>query len=89
MKNFDKHIDAIKEICENHKLDSVYLFNPTNSIKPSLKKDFVAIEYKNIRLSGYYENYLVFKNELDSLLLNENDAKESTSVLINLINDDL
>ena len=60
MKNFNKHIDAIKEICDDHKLDSVYLFNPTDSIKPSLKKDFVPKEYKNIRLGGTQPYILIF-----------------------------
>lgn len=87
MKNFDKHINAIIEICENHKLESVYLFDPVQSIKPNPEKYIAPKVFKNLKLGGYYKSYLVFKTELDSLLINNKSTKQSSSLLIDSIDD--
>ncbi len=87
MKNFEDHIDAVKRLCETHKLDSLYLFDPNESGKSTESEDVSKVHFKNIKLGGFYEHYAVFKNELNSILLDDKKSESSTSVLIESIDD--
>ncbi len=87
MKNFEDHIDAVKELCENNNLDSMYLFDPKESGGATLSEDISKVHFKNIKLGGFYEHYSVFKNELSTLLINNKKSETSTSILIESIDD--
>lgn len=87
MKNFEDHIDAVKSLCETHKLDSLYLFDPNESSESIATEDISKIHFKNIKLGGFYEHYAVFRNELNSLLLEDKKSENSSSILIESIDD--
>lgn len=87
MKNFEDHIDAVKRLCETHNLDSLYLFDPNESSESIPTEDISKIHFKNIKLGGFYEHYAVFKNELNTLILDDRKNHKSSALLIQSIDD--
>lgn len=81
MENIKEHIDAIKELCKKHKVDTMYLFGSTlkGNIHSNSDVDFL-VRFKKFDLAEYFENYMSFKEELGILLKREIDLVEEQTL---------
>ncbi|AFL80798.1 putative nucleotidyltransferase [Aequorivita sublithincola DSM 14238] len=81
MENIEKHTDAIKNLCEKHKVATMYLFG--SAIRGNYHKDSdvdFLVRFKKFDLAGYFENYMSFKEELGKLLNREIDLVEEQTL---------
>lgn len=90
MKPLKNHLAKLHRLCENHKVDKMYLFGS------ALRKDFnensdidFLVRFQPIDLAGYFDNYITFKENLKNLLGREVDLVEEQTlknpILINSI----
>lgn len=91
MKAIANHIDKLKSICCKYNVDKIYLFGSALNSNFSEKSDLdFLVKFKQIELSGYFENYLKLKDELKILLGREIDLVEEQTlknpILISSIN---
>ncbi len=91
MKVIENHIDRIKSICSLYKVERIYLFGSALTANFTEKSDLdFIVRFKTMELSGYFENYMKFKDELKSLLGREIDLIEEQTlknpILIQSIN---
>lgn len=91
MKLLSEKIEKVKKLCVAHNVETMYLFGSalTSNFKNDSDIDFL-VKFKSIDLSGYFDNYIQFKNELASLLGRDVDLVEEQTlknpVLIKSIN---
>ena len=91
MKLLSEKIEKVKKLCAAHNVETMYLFGSalTSNFKNDSDIDFL-VKFKSIDLSGYFDNYIQFKNELASLLGRDVDLVEEQTlknpVLIKSIN---
>jgi len=91
MKVIDQNIKNLQKLCNQHHVDTMYLFG--SAVKDSLGAesdiDFL-VKFKPIDLVGYFDNYINFKQSLKKLLGREIDLVEEQTlknpILINSIN---
>ena len=91
MMLIDNNIESLKRLCNIYNVDKMYLFGSalTANFTNESDIDFI-VKFKSIALSEYFENYLNFKENLESLygrgvdLLEEQTLKNP--ILINAIN---
>lgn len=80
-----------KLLCANHNVDTMYLIGSalTNDFKSTSDIDFL-VKFKPGNLSGYFDNYISFKEKLKNLFGREVDLVEEQTlknpILINSIN---
>ncbi|NTE05504.1 nucleotidyltransferase domain-containing protein [Agrobacterium tumefaciens] len=91
MKVIDNHIDSIKELCNIHHVDKMYLFGSALNSNFSDKSDIdFLVRFNTIELSGYFDNYYNFKESLKRLFKRNVDLVEEQTlknpILINSIN---
>lgn len=92
MNEVERNIGIIKELCENHKVDTLYLFGSIvrNEQNPASDIDFV-VRFKKIDTLKYAENYFDFKFSLEELLKRPIDLLEEQSLtnpyFINVMNE--
>jgi len=85
------YIDEVKQLCEKHYVERLYLFGSanTNSFNESSDIDLL-VSFENIELKQYFNNYLNLKNQLEKLFEKKIDLIESQTlknpVLIRSIN---
>ncbi len=85
------HINSIKDLCNKHKVATLYLFGSAtgNNFTDSSDIDFL-VKFNAFNLSEYFENYLSLKTGLKKLLNREIDLVEEQTlknpVLIKSIN---
>ena len=81
MKAIENHLGQLRELCEIHKVDKMYLFG--SALRPDFKKhsdiDFL-VRFKQIDLATYFENYMDFKERLKNLLGREIDLLEEQTL---------
>lgn len=81
----------LKSLCDKHNVDTMYLFGSalTNDFKSTSDIDFL-VKFKPGNLSGYFDNYISFKEKLKNLFGREVDLVEEQTlknpILINSIN---
>ncbi|MDT0647825.1 nucleotidyltransferase domain-containing protein [Zunongwangia sp. F260] len=91
MKVLEKHMSTLYELCEEHKVDKMYLFGSAlhEEYSDSSDIDFM-VRFKPIDLADYFENYISFKEDLKALLGREIDLVEEQTlknpILIKSIN---
>jgi predicted nucleotidyltransferase len=88
MKN---HIERIKTLCNLYNVEKMYLFGSALNSNFSDKSDIdLLVKFKPIELSQYFDNYINFKENLESLFGREVDLLEEQTlknpILINSIN---
>lgn len=87
----DNNIESLKELCNHYNVDKMYLFGSALTTNFTDKSDIdILVKFKPIELSGYFENYMGFKDNLESLLGREVDLLEEQAlknpILIRSIN---
>ncbi len=87
----DKNIEPLKILCNNYNVEKMYLFGSalTSNFTEESDIDFL-VKFKPIELSKYFENYIGFKENLQSLFGREVDLLEEQTlrnpILIRSIN---
>jgi uncharacterized protein len=81
MNLIDKNIDAIKNLCEKHKVKEFYVFG---SILTDKFNDFsdidVLVQFGQVDLLRYFDNYMDFKEELEKLFKRPVDLIENQAI---------
>jgi uncharacterized protein len=81
MEIIDKNIDRIRALCNKHKVTRLFVFGSilTDKFKKSSDIDFL-VDFKEIDLYDYADNYFDFKKSLESLLKRDVDLLEDKAV---------
>lgn len=87
----DNNIESLKELCNHYNVDKMYLFGSALTTNFTDKSDIdFLVKFKPIEMSEYFENYMAFKDNLESLLGREVDLLEEQAlknpILIRSIN---
>jgi predicted nucleotidyltransferase len=81
MNLIDKNIEAIKNLCEKHRVKELYLFGSVLTDRFSDSSDVdVLIQFGDIELKNYFDNYMDFKDELERLLSRSVDIVENQAI---------
>ncbi len=91
MLQIDKNIPQLKTLCQNHKVEKLYLFGSATNENFNEQSDLdFLVSFKKIELAKYFENYTSFKENLKNLFKREIDLVEAQTlknpILINSIN---
>jgi len=81
----------IQELCEFHKVETLYLFGSVVSENFNKSSDVdVLVKFKKIDLASYFENYMNLKSKLKKIFNREVDLVEEQTlknpILIQSIN---
>ncbi|MFH0759891.1 MAG: nucleotidyltransferase domain-containing protein [Bacteroidota bacterium] len=81
MNAVEQNISSIQYLCENHRVDKLYLFGSTlgSSFNEKSDVDFL-VRFKNIDLLKYADNYFDLKFSLENLLNRPVDLLEEQSI---------
>jgi predicted nucleotidyltransferase len=81
MNLLDRNIDKIKNLCDKHKVSKLYVFGSilTNQFSKSSDIDFV-VDFKNVSLYNYADNYFDLKTSLENLLKRQIDLLEEKAI---------
>jgi len=87
----DNNIESLKRLCNIYNVDKMYLFGSALTPNFTEKSDIdFLVKFKPIELSQYFENYIDFKENLQSLFGREVDLLEEQTlrnpILIKSIN---
>lgn len=90
MNTIENHIGELKNLCDKHHVDKMYLFGSALNSNFNSKSDIdFLVKFKPIDLTKYFENYMGFKEDLKKLLGREIDLVEQQTlknpILINSI----
>lgn len=81
MNPVEQNISLIQHLCENHRVDKLYLFGSMlgSSFNDNSDIDFL-VRFKNIDLLKYADNYFDLKFSLENLLKRPVDLLEEQSL---------
>jgi predicted nucleotidyltransferase len=81
MNIIEQNISEIKHLCENHRVNRLYLFGSVlrNEFPKESDIDFL-VSFKNIELLKYADNYFELKFSLEELLDRPIDLLEEQSI---------
>ena len=87
----DNNIESLKRLCNIYNVDKMYLFGSALTSNFTEKSDIdFLVKFKPIELTQYFENYMNFKENLESLFGREIDLLEEQAlrnpILIKSIN---
>ena len=87
----DNNIDNLKKLCVTYNVEKMYLFGSSLNSNFNEKSDIdLLVKFKHIELSKYFDNYIDFKEKLESLFGREVDLLEEQTlknpILIKSIN---
>ncbi|WPR71475.1 nucleotidyltransferase domain-containing protein [Flavobacterium sp. NG2] len=81
MRIIDKNIDSLKKLCLIHNVEKLYLFGSSLNSSFNEKSDVdLLVKFKQIELSKYFDNYIDFKEKLESLFGREVDLLEEQTL---------
>ena len=85
------HIERIKILCNIYNVEKMYLFGSVLNSNFSATSDIdLLVKFKPIELANYFDNYINFKENLESLFGREVDLIEEQTlknpILIKSIN---
>ncbi|MBA0885496.1 nucleotidyltransferase family protein [Flavobacterium undicola] len=77
----DNNIDNLKKLCIIYNVEKMYLFGSAVNSNFNDKSDVdLLVKFKPIELSQYFDNYINFKEKLESLLGREVDLLEEQTL---------
>ena len=91
MNVIESNIDILNQLCEEHKVEKMYLFGSAlnGSFSENSDLDFL-VGFEPMDLAEYFQNYIDFKEDLERLFQKEIDLVEEQSlknpILIKSIN---
>jgi predicted nucleotidyltransferase len=76
-----KNIDKIKSLCEKHRVKELYIFGSvlTDQFNDSSDVD-ILIQFGDVELNDYFDNYMDFKVELEKILSRSVDLVENQAI---------
>ncbi len=81
MNLIDKNIDFIREICKKHKVGKLFVFGSVLTDKFNQKSDIdFIVDFKNIEVEKYADNYFDFKFSLQDFLKRNIDLLEDKAI---------
>lgn len=81
MNLIDQHIETIIILCKKHKVKELYVFGSVLSNKFTESSDVdVLVEFGQIEILDYFENYMDFKEELEKLFDHPVDIVENQAI---------
>lgn len=81
MNPISTNIDAIKSLCEKHNVEEMYLFGSVLTDKFSDTSDVdVLVQFGDVDLNNYFDNYMDFKEKLESILSRSVDIVENQAI---------
>lgn len=81
MSIVDRHIEKIKTLCDKHKVSRLFVFGSvlSDNFDSSSDIDFM-VDFSDIDLYDYADNYFDFKRSLEKLLNREIDLLEDRAI---------
>ncbi|OYX84932.1 MAG: nucleotidyltransferase [Flavobacteriales bacterium 32-34-25] len=77
----DNTIDNLKKLCVIYNVEKMYLFGSSLNSSFNEKSDVdLLVKFKQIELSKYFDNYINFKEKLESLFGREVDLLEEQTL---------
>ena len=77
----DNNIDTLKKLCALYNVEKMYLFGSSLNSNINEKSDVdLLVKFKQIELSNYFENYINFKEKLESLFGRKVDLLEEQTL---------
>lgn len=77
----DNNIDNLKKLCVLYNVEKMYLFGSSLNSSFNEKSDVdLLVKFKPIELSKYFDNYINFKEKLESLFGREVDLLEEQTL---------
>lgn len=77
----EKNIDQLKQLCLLYNVEKMYLFGSSLNSSFNEKSDVdLLVKFKQIELSKYFDNYIDFKEKLESLFGREVDLLEEQTL---------
>lgn len=91
MLSIENHIEELNALCTLYNVEKMYLFGSAVNSNFNEKSDVdLLVKFKPIELAEYFDNYLNFKEKLESLFGREVDLLEEQTlknpILIQSIN---
>jgi predicted nucleotidyltransferase len=81
MNNLSAYINQINALCYNHKVKSLYAFGSVLTTKFTTTSDIdLIVDFKEIELNEYADNYFDFKFSLQDLLKHPVDLLEEHAI---------
>ena len=78
---YTSHLEELKEICEGHLVDKLYIFGSAVSGKLKEESDIdFLVRFKEFDLANYFENFLDLKNSLEILFNRKVDLLEEQAM---------
>ncbi|MCX6235092.1 MAG: nucleotidyltransferase domain-containing protein [Bacteroidetes bacterium] len=82
MNLIGQNIDKIKKLCSDHHVEQLFIFGSINTEKFNEQSDVdILIQFSSrIDPTEYFNNYMDFKEQLESMLNREVDIVENQAV---------
>lgn len=81
MNLVEKHIDSLISLCKLHKVKELYVFGSILTSKFNRDSDIdMLVQFENIDILEYADNYFDFKEKLEKLLGREIDLLENQAI---------
>jgi uncharacterized protein len=81
MNLIEKNIDSIQNLCDKHKVKELYIFGSVLTDRFNEASDIdILIQFDDIELNDYFDNYMDFKEALESLLKYPVDLVENQAI---------
>ncbi len=81
MKLIDDNKEKLFELCDRHKVKELYLFGSILTDRFIVSSDIdVLVQFSDIELEKYFDNYMDFKEQLELLFEREIDLVENQAI---------
>ena len=81
MNIIDKNIDFLVSLCKQHKVKELYIFGSILTSKFNKDSDIdMLVQFDNVDILEYADNYFDFKEKLEKLLGREIDLLENQAI---------
>jgi len=81
MDIIEKNMSQVRNLCTKHKVSKLFVFGSvlTKQFKPDSDVDFI-VDFNNVELADYADNYFDLKFALEKLLNREVDLLEDKAI---------
>jgi predicted nucleotidyltransferase len=81
MNRLEKYASDIKKLCEKHKVKSLYAFGSVLTERFNSNSDIdLIVDFSNIEVEDYADNYFDFKFSLEDILKRNIDLLEEKAI---------
>jgi len=81
MNVIERNINQVVSLCKKHKVRLLYIFGSvlTDRFTDDSDVDFL-VEFENVDIQDYFDNYMDFKEKLEALLNRQVDLVENQAI---------